>query len=264
MIEQISIGKLNIDFSYQRTPAANRLEAIVKNYDPLLMQVLEVSRRADGSLYVIDGQHRMMAARQKFGEDHQLSCRIHQGLTVAQEAKMFVDLQRKRKSILQVEQFKANLIAGDPLTVSIQRILEGLNLRVQGGGNPGAISAAGALVEVARENGLEALSKALITINSAWGREGKCYARQFIRGLGKLYAVYPELSLERMVKQIRPELPANIERQAHIINGGTSTRGGNTLIPYGLAFLHFYNKSLRSGKIDGKRLTGGNSAPEPS
>src|SRR5512144_2349483 len=121
MIEQISIYKLNIDHSYQRTPAAHRLDAMVKNYDPLLMQVLEVSRRPDGSIYVIDGQHRMMAASRKFGENHELPCRVHEGLSVAQEAKMFVDLQRKRKSILQVEQFKANLIAGDPLTVDIQR-----------------------------------------------------------------------------------------------------------------------------------------------
>ena len=113
-----------------------------------------------------------------------------------------------------------------------------------------------AIKEVAKENGIEALSSALLTINSAWGREGKCYSRQFIRGLGKLYAIYPELSIDRMVKQLRPEVPGNIERQAHIINGGTSTRGGNTLIPYGLAFLHFYNKGLRSGKIDPTRLSG--------
>jgi hypothetical protein len=51
------------------------IRQIARHWDWDLCLPLVVSRRADGSLYVIDGQHRLAAARIRGDIDHLRRCR---------------------------------------------------------------------------------------------------------------------------------------------------------------------------------------------
>jgi hypothetical protein len=65
-VQYLLLGQLNIDSSYQRSMETRDSQDLVRriaqywNWD--LCQPLMVSRRLDGALYVIDGQHRLAAA----------------------------------------------------------------------------------------------------------------------------------------------------------------------------------------------------------
>ena len=71
------IADLQIDESYQRSidtgPSQSLVKRIARDWDWGLCQPLNVAKREDGSLWVIDGQHRLAAARDR-GDIYDLPC----------------------------------------------------------------------------------------------------------------------------------------------------------------------------------------------
>jgi hypothetical protein len=66
-IENRSPDELNIDDAYQRSidtgPSRSLIQKIAKGWDWRMCLPLVVSKREDGSLWVLDGQHRLAAAK---------------------------------------------------------------------------------------------------------------------------------------------------------------------------------------------------------
>ena len=62
--ENFDPEKLNVDTRYQRVVIQDSVNDLVKNWNPLFVGVLYVAKRKNGSFYVIDGQHRMLAAKE--------------------------------------------------------------------------------------------------------------------------------------------------------------------------------------------------------
>lgn len=112
---------LRADMAYQREPDENRVRRIAENFDPELFGVPVLSMRADDSLYVVDGWHRI-SALVMVGDDALVQCEVHRGLTVGDEARMFHRLQKERRGHTQFGQFKARLCFGEPAAVEIRRI----------------------------------------------------------------------------------------------------------------------------------------------
>ena len=59
----LPVSELKIDHGYQR-PIRSKIKRMVREWDYNLCDVILVSYR-DGKFYVVDGQHRVEAARQK-------------------------------------------------------------------------------------------------------------------------------------------------------------------------------------------------------
>jgi hypothetical protein len=77
VLQYCSPDQLLIDESYQRSLEAANSQTLIRriamHWDWGLCQPLFVARRADGSLYVVDGQHRLEAAKLR-GDIWQLPC----------------------------------------------------------------------------------------------------------------------------------------------------------------------------------------------
>lgn len=107
---------LAVDRSYQRSLEASASQSLIRkiaqywNWD--LCQPLVVSRREGGSLFVIDGQHRLEAARLR-GDIQQLPCVIVSYADVADEAASFVNLNQQRRALSKLDLFKAALASED-------------------------------------------------------------------------------------------------------------------------------------------------------
>ena len=61
--ENFDPKKLKIDTRYQRVAVQDTVNGLAKDWNPCFAGVLYVSKRKNGSFYVIDGQHRMLAAK---------------------------------------------------------------------------------------------------------------------------------------------------------------------------------------------------------
>lgn len=167
---------LAIDGSYQRTidnPASQKLILrIAKFWDWDLCQPLVVSRRPDGTQWIVDGQHRLAAAVLR-GDIQQLPCFICNYPDAATEAQRFVDFNRNRKALKPLDLWKAAVAAEEPDTMAIIGALDAAGMHVHHSSNnhsmpPGAVTAIGALQRTVAKYGVNVLQVSLMAIAKAY------------------------------------------------------------------------------------------------
>lgn len=125
--------QLEIDAAYQRSLDSEQSQMLVRaiaqhwNWD--LCQPLVVARRPDGKLYVIDGQHRLAAARLR-GDIPQLPAVVVQYDSVEDEAASFVLLNQQRKPLSKLDLFKAAVASGDTTAGAIVAAMDAAGIRL--------------------------------------------------------------------------------------------------------------------------------------
>ena len=182
-LEWIGCERLQIDERYQRATAGAHSQRIVagmlKCWDWRLCQPLAVSRRDDGGLFVVDGQHRLVGARSR-GDIAHLPCVVTSHEGHADEAHTFVALNLRRQKLSQGDVFNAMIAAGD---VDAQRVAElvtdaGLSFarnHTPATWKPGQLFCGPALVKAMRRHGEPAVRNALTALGEAYA--GKIMVR---------------------------------------------------------------------------------------
>jgi hypothetical protein len=131
----INKNDLNIDGRYQRDKVSDKkVLDIARDWDWLLVGVLSVIQREDGSLWVFDGGHRTRASFSRH-DVTELPCMVHQVSSLTDEAKAFVARNTMVSNVSAVDRFKASCFAGEPIAKNVQAILEEFELEVVKGGN---------------------------------------------------------------------------------------------------------------------------------
>lgn len=115
-LENCRIFELLIDEAYQRSIDNGSSQALIRKiamyWDWSLFHPLAVARRADGTLFVVDGQHRLAAA--KLRKDlYDIPCVVTASASVADEAASFVAMNVQRRALSAIDLFKAAVAAGD-------------------------------------------------------------------------------------------------------------------------------------------------------
>jgi hypothetical protein len=196
-IEQRAIADLMLDHSYQRNADARLIEDIASTWDWRLCAPLTVSRRGSPPVFfVIDGQHRLEAARLR-GDIPYLPCIISSFETVEEEAGLFVAVNRKRKAPTALETFKAELVAGDEKALQIHRLITEAGLIVAPHGNhiawkPLMISSIQGVRNAITRHGEKVALDALTDVARAFPTEVLQYGGRILAGLYLLRAKPPE------------------------------------------------------------------------
>lgn len=188
--------RLSIDPFYQRSIETGASQSLIRkiaqhwNWD--LCQPLVVAARPSGELKVIDGQHRLEAARLR-GDITQLPCVLVQYESTADEAASFVHLNQQRKPLSKLDLFKAAIASEDPEACAILAALEAARLSVAPHSNhiswkPGMVSNIGGIEAAWRRHG-PAITKIALRI-LARGFEGQVlqYAGTMFPGIVALCA----------------------------------------------------------------------------
>ena len=126
-IEIVELAKLRIDPLYQRDLIADFVEAMADNWDIVTAGTIVVSRRPNGDLYIVDGQHRSAAAV-RAGETHILA-QVLSEPSAEEEARLRLKGNFKRTDRI-YEVFRARIAAGDPKARKIKRILKDLDTQI--------------------------------------------------------------------------------------------------------------------------------------
>lgn len=186
-VEYAQVKDLLIDHSYQRDLDVARAEAIGKNLDRRLLGSFIVSRRDDGRLYIIDAQHRHHGLMH-VGLAHELvRCEVISGLTVEDEAFLYRLLNKNRKAVDALGDYRAALRHLDPSALEIDAIVRKLDLRISSRGSAKrTISAIEAVKVVHNKQNLERT----LTILSAWDEGPAVYQATLLRGLSSFLAYY--------------------------------------------------------------------------
>lgn len=190
VLQHMPIGELQIDAAYQRDLAGGGSQTLIRriaqhwNWD--LCQPLAVARRvhAGDQFFVIDGQHRLAAARLR-RDIQQLPCVITTYASVAEEAASFVDLNQQRQRLTDLDLFKAALASGDKEATAIAAAMEAAGLRFANTTNfqawkPGMVCNIGGIRNAWRHCGSETTALALQVL-------GRAYPDQVLRYAGTIF-----------------------------------------------------------------------------
>lgn len=232
-IENRHPSELEIDDSYQRsteTPSSRLLiRKIANHWDWRMCLPLVVSRRED-AFYVIDGQHRLAAAKLR-GDIPYLPCCITTYGSVADEAAMFVAMNRTRKAIGQLDDFHASVASGDGDAAAVEGLIVGAGLavaRTTGSQSwaPGAVSFTASILIARRKYGDGACREALRLIAAAFpGQVLKAGAPVF-RALVKLGASGDTPDRQRLLRALGKDTQAGWASRVTGVAKGVEERAG--------------------------------------
>jgi hypothetical protein len=191
VLQFVAPNQLHIDPTYQRTldtdASTTLIRRIAQFWDWALCQPLIVARRADGKLYVIDGQHRLAAARLRRDIPH-LPAVVLEYTSIADEAASFVHLNQQRRPLTKLDLFKAAVASGDSEATAITGALKEVGLHVAPHSNftawkPGAVSNVGGIENAWRKRGAAATRLALKAMAEGWRGQVLRYAGTLFPGL---------------------------------------------------------------------------------
>lgn len=120
---------LSVDDSYQRSPRESKVHAILHGFSWPAFGALTVAQRPSGSLVIIDGQHRWMAAM-KHSEIADVPVVIFKMSSASDEASEFINSNTLRKPVTALEKFKAQIESGDRVAIDVKALVEAHGRRV--------------------------------------------------------------------------------------------------------------------------------------
>lgn len=184
-------AQLQVDPAYQRSLAAEASQKLIRkiaqHWDWGLCLPLVVARRETGDLFVIDGQHRLEAARRR-SDISQLPCVIGDFRAVEDEAAAFVHLNQNRRALSKLDVFKAAVASGDEEACAVAAAIEAAGLTLAPHSNytawkPGMVSNIGGIQKAWREYGEIVTTQALIALEQAFHRQVLRYAGTIFPGI---------------------------------------------------------------------------------
>jgi len=117
----LDLALLTIDMRYQRDigeGGRQHVSRIVKTFNWNCYQPIIVTENADGTYPVIDGQHRLEAAKAHPLID-QLPCYIIDAPEISKQAQIFVEVNSNRRGLTSSQRFWASHAAGEPSAVAL-------------------------------------------------------------------------------------------------------------------------------------------------
>lgn len=206
-ITSLRIGDLFRDPAYQRPLNEGRVEEMATAYDPALVGVLDVSDRGehslDGRYAVLDGQHRwaMLVVAHTEHEDGHVVCNVHRGLTVADEAALFYELNTGRRQLSGFDRWVARRTSGDLNVLAIEEVLARYDVIVDKAASNRRVSATKALKEIVALGTPTLLDRTLEVSTQVYGITQDALDGSVLAGLAQVLAYYgdQELDVPRLV-----------------------------------------------------------------
>lgn len=228
----VELAESFVDKDYQR-PLSSFSEKIKEDFKPHLFGTLVISRRSRGNhpagtpLAVVDGQTRREGAMHNGIE--QAPAIVFSGLSQADEAKLFAELQRERRNIASYYRFRASLVAGEEEAVNINRITTatgyviGPNSSQSEGNQNRAISAIAGLEKLYRR-GPELLERALTIYREAW-QDRYVPNGELLAGMGWFLDARQDADDELLARRLSIRTPDELRRRASAMREGVGHSG---------------------------------------
>lgn len=238
--EVIGLDELEVDATYQR-PLTTFWKEIVEDFIPALMGTLIVSERRTGKKNIVDGQTRWTAAKELSLPN--APCLVYEGLSKADEARLFADIQTRRRGMRSYDRFRAELVAKKKRAVEISNIATKAGFDLTATETPKTVKAIAAL-EKTWKYGPEHLEDVLLVIRDAWGVEDKqAVSAKIVNGISHFLRYQEGVDLDRLVDRLRNVSPSMVSHRASSLREGGMSGGGETIMAE--AILNEYGKRRR-------------------
>jgi hypothetical protein len=218
-IDAVRVEELFVDQSYQRSVDMGRARKLVAAWDRRLAGVIEVGDRGQGQrprYAVIDGQHRWGAARLR---DRQalLVAGIHEGLSVAEEARLFDRLNRERRRPSTWDHWHARTGSGDPDVLAIEAVVTDLGLRIAPAPREGNVRRTATLEKLVALGGTDLARETLQLIVGVWELRLDAFDAPLVHAVGLIRhhlrdRIDPERLADTLLGVVRLALRTQLRR----------------------------------------------------
>lgn len=237
-LEWVALDRLAVDPTYQRTMGKDNwahVHRILREFCWVHFQPLCVAPTPNGAFVVIDGQHRLQAARLHPSID-KLPCYIVTAPDIATQARAFVAFNGRRIGITRLQRFWAALAAGDPTATRISDLCSRAGVTIVR--SPGILPPRSTYATTAIEKLLPLGDVAVVTglkiLVEAQGEAPNAFKASAVAAVVRIVeAEGKALNREALVRALEPlDLDDEIGR-AHVErakSGGTIERALGTLL----------------------------------
>jgi hypothetical protein len=252
----VPITDLNIDPEAQRKLNPGWVKAHVSGFDADLLGYILVNKRANGKLYVVDGQHRVELLRAVGWGDQNIHAEYREGLTQAEEAEWFLG-RNDRKAVQPFDKFRVRVTEGDPIACDIAKIVNAHGLVLSDQAASGHIIAVASLEQVYRGGGIasqkegaRALSDALRAIIKAWGNQPSSVSGKVIQSVGMVQLRYNGAIDQKALADKLAPFPGGAPGLLGKGKAMQEVRGRPLHHCIASIIVDVYNKGRRTGKLD--------------
>lgn len=252
-IAALPVDGLFVDPAYQRDLDDARVQRMVRAYNPALVGIVEVSHRPGQGYAILDGQHRWAATRDHLFEttdSPHIACRVHVGLTVDDEAKLYHQLNTTRKQLTGWDRWKARRSSGDENVTAIEAIATAAGYTISyRSATRGHITSTKSCEDVYKLGQAALLTEVLDVLRSAYRDDPDGVTGGIIHGLGHVLTHYDrvELDTHRLVGALTGIVPRQLKARAEAareIHKGTVDKLTAHLI------VELYNQAARAGQLE--------------
>lgn len=246
--EEVDLSALRVDRSYQKG-TEHSVAARIRDkryfsggWDDQKAAPLFVGRRKDGSLYIVDGQHRAEYA--KMCGKTRLLVQLFDSAGPEHEASLFV-IRNSAAKVSAANTFHARVTQGDPIALEIKRIIEkhGFVAARTTTRARGAIKGFAA-VEALFQAGV--LDECLYVVRKAWGYEEKALHNAVLTGVGRFLQDAILRSDNFKIERLGVILSLHTAQDIYSAAMKATTKVSAGLVPYQIAVViaRLYNAKL--------------------
>ena len=189
---EINSKFLCVDRLYQRDVDGQRVNKILKEFRPELVNAIKVSHR-DGKYWVFDGQHTVNVLKARAGgRDVLVECKVYEGLTWLDECDLFLMQNGISRNVNMNDKFKARFNRGDADVVKMVNIAQDLGIRVDFSGTKGTnkICALTTLYKMFVSVGENDYREILSIILDTWGGDAASWSGEILKGMFIFFTTY--------------------------------------------------------------------------
>lgn len=188
----LPLDVIDVDREMYQRPLQSHVRKIARDWNDDKCDPLMVNYRNNGRFYVIDGQHRLEAARMRGIET--LVCVCFVGLTLKEEADIFTEQNEGTKKLTPYDTYKANLCRGEEIDTKIHKICEKYGVKVIKSTQPrtlGSVTMARQIIKNNGNNGEERLEWIFNLFKMCgWDNMKKTYGKEIMQSLNFTYTTH--------------------------------------------------------------------------
>jgi len=250
---QLMSNALLTDTSYQRNIESARVDRIVENFDPRVVNTLKVSSR-NGGFYVFDGAHTLLALKRINGDaPFHVDCKVFYGLTYEDEAYLFALQNGESKEVAFRVRLRAMLISGSAEAQDFRARTTNAGLALAegtGSATKNTIVALAKAYKLYKDRGPEEYGCILRLIVDTWGGVAWSLTSYILGGVNVLLVEYgAAINRDRFIKRLRSVTYEDLRDEARRQQRSSSD------IAQALALLKVYNRGGGRGSLDPRILT---------
>lgn len=217
----VLVERLKVDPSYQRTKLSEEnVKGIARDFNWTAFRTVLVAVRPNGEMFVVDGQHRLEAAKRRGIKS--IPCSIFASSGHEEEAMAFFTCATKVRTISALNKFRALLVGGDAETGEIEHLLSevGLKVTVTPTNSPNKINFPAEIIRTFKVD--SALTKTALVLQRIMIGPDTCMNREIHKGI--FYVLHRQSITDKMAENVYKA--GGKDAILHAING-TQIKSGN-------------------------------------